>query len=58
MLKSVPRLVVPLNLMLAECYSHLGSDEQRLNALRQAAEGERSRGIHPHRIRAGSGQSR
>jgi len=39
-LKSLPRLAAPLNLMLAECYSHVGSDEQRLNALRQAAEGD------------------
>ena len=41
-LKSVPRLAVPLNLMLAECYSHMGSDEQRLNALRQAADGDQA----------------
>jgi cellulose synthase operon protein C len=42
-LKSVPRVAVPLNLMLAECYRHVGSDEQRLNALRQAAaEGDRA----------------
>lgn len=39
-LKSLPRLAAPLNLMLAECYSHVGSDEQRLNALRQAADGD------------------
>ena len=27
--------------MLAECWGHVGSDEQRLNALRQAADGDR-----------------
>ena len=41
-LRSVPRLAAPLNLMLAECYSHVGADEQRLDALRQAAEGDRA----------------
>ncbi len=41
-LKSVPRLTVPLNTMLAECYSHMGSDEQRLDALRQAADGDQA----------------
>ena len=41
-LRSVPRLATPLNLMLVECYSRVGSDEQRLNALRQAAEGDRA----------------
>jgi cellulose synthase operon protein C len=41
-LKPFPGLAVPLNLMLAECYRHMGSDEQRLSALRQAADGDRS----------------
>ena len=41
-LRSVPRLAAPLNLMLVECYSHVGADEQRLDALRQAAEGDRA----------------
>ena len=41
-LRSVPRLAAPLNLMLAECYSRVGADEQRLDALRQAAEGDRA----------------
>src|SRR5271157_2273740 len=37
-LKSLPQFAEPLNLMLAECYSRVGSDEQRMDALRQAAE--------------------
>ncbi len=41
-LSSVPRLTGPLDLMLAECHGHLGSDEQRLAALRQAADGDRA----------------
>ena len=41
-LRSVPRLAGPLNLMLVECYSRVGADEQRLDALRQAAEGDRA----------------
>ena len=41
-LKSLPQLAVPLSLMLAECYSHVGSDEQRMDALRQAVEGVRA----------------
>ena len=41
-MRSVPRLAAPLNLMLVECYSHVGADEQRLDALRQAAEGDRA----------------
>jgi len=41
-LRSAPQLTVPLDLMLAECQGHLGSDEQRLAALRQAAEGDRA----------------
>ena len=41
-LRSVPRLAAPLNLMLVECYSRVGADEQRLDALRQAAEGGRA----------------
>ena len=40
-LKSSHQLAVPLNLMLAECFKNMGSDEQRLNALRQAADGDR-----------------
>ena len=35
-----PQLTVQLNLMLAECYGRVGDDEQRLDALRQAAEGD------------------
>jgi len=35
------RLTVQLDLMLAECYGHVGYEEQRLDALRRAAEGER-----------------
>src|SRR5271157_2385517 len=41
-LKSLPQFAEPLNLMLAECYSRVGSDEQRMDALRQAAEGDRA----------------
>ena len=36
-----PQLVAQLNLMLAECHGRLGDPEQRLDALRQAAEGDR-----------------
>ena len=39
-LRADPRLTVQLNLMLAECYGRVGADEQRLDALRQAAEGD------------------
>jgi len=39
-LKSDSALSSRLNLMLADCYKRLGSDEQQLDALRQAAEGE------------------
>ncbi len=35
-----PQLTVQLDLMLAECYGRVGDDEQRLDALRQAAEGD------------------
>ena len=38
-LKADPQLAAKLNIMLAECYSHVGSVEQRLDALRQAAKG-------------------
>jgi predicted Zn-dependent protease len=38
------RLLVQLNLMLAECYRQIGDDEQRLDALQQAAEGDREDG--------------
>jgi len=41
-LKSDSGLTAPLNLMLADCYKRLGSDEQRLDALRQVAESEQS----------------
>ncbi len=46
-LRSNPRLSARLNLMLAECYGRMGSQEQRLDALRQAAESD-----------AGPGQAR
>ena len=36
------RLAVKLDLMLAECYGRLGSDDQRLNVLRKVAEADRS----------------
>ncbi len=36
------RRITALNLMLAECYRRLGSDEQRLVALEQVAESERA----------------
>ena len=38
-LASDSRLTALLNLMLAECYGRVGSDEQRLGALRQVAGG-------------------
>jgi tetratricopeptide (TPR) repeat protein len=41
MLMPDPQLIVRLDLMLAECYSRIGNEEQRLDALRQAAEGDR-----------------
>jgi cellulose synthase operon protein C len=41
-LKSLPQLTLPLDLMLAECYGRVGSDEKRLDALRQAATGDRT----------------
>ena len=44
--------------MLAECYGRVGADEQRLDALRQAAEGDRGSGIRPHRAGAGPGPAR
>ena len=34
------QLATQLNLMLAECYGRLGDEEQRLDALRQVAEGD------------------
>ena len=49
-----PRLTVKLDLMLAECFGQLGSDDQRLDALRRVAEGDRSVGIRPHRARSGN----
>jgi len=36
------RLIVKLDLMLAECYGHLGSDQQRLDALQKVVEGDPS----------------
>ena len=39
---SDPRLTVKLDLMLAECFGRLGSDAERLDALRSAAEGDPS----------------
>jgi tetratricopeptide (TPR) repeat protein len=38
-LKAEPQIFAQLCLMLAECYGHLGLDEERLAALRQAIEG-------------------
>ncbi len=35
-----PELVLRINLMIAECHGQIGSDEQRLEALRRAAEGK------------------
>ena len=37
-----PRLTVKLDLMLAECYGYLGSDEERLIVLRKVADGDPS----------------
>ena len=53
-----PRLTVKLDLMLAECYGQLGSDEERLIVLRKVADGDRSLGIGPHRARSGIGPIR
>ena len=53
LLRSIPRLETPLNLMLVECYSRVGADEQRLESLRQAAGGDRS----PEATRIEFGQS-
>jgi cellulose synthase operon protein C len=39
-LKADPRLTIQLDLMLAECYGRIGHEEQRLDALRRAAEGD------------------
>ncbi len=39
-LGAAPELIQRINLMLAECHRRLGHDEQRLEALRRAAEGE------------------
>ena len=44
LLKSLPQLEAPLNLWLVECYSHVGAEEQRLEALRVAAESKTARG--------------
>ncbi len=41
-LKADPQLADKLNVMLAKCYSHVGTVEQRLDALRQATEGARA----------------
>ena len=40
-LASAPDLTLRINLMLAECHGRLGADEQRLEALRRAAQGDR-----------------
>ncbi|MGP0065145.1 MAG: tetratricopeptide repeat protein [Isosphaeraceae bacterium] len=40
-LRSDRRLTAQLNLMLAECYGRVGMDEQRMDALRQVADGDR-----------------
>jgi cellulose synthase operon protein C len=37
-----PQLTFNLDLMLAECFGHLGLDDQRLDALRKAAKGDSS----------------
>jgi tetratricopeptide (TPR) repeat protein len=37
-LKADPQLAARLNVMLAECYSHVGTVDQRMDALRQAGE--------------------
>jgi predicted Zn-dependent protease len=39
-----PELVANLNFMLAECYRQVGDDEQRLDALQQAAENDYDQG--------------
>ncbi|HKI17046.1 MAG TPA: tetratricopeptide repeat protein, partial [Isosphaeraceae bacterium] len=44
LLKSDSGMTSQLNLMLADCYKRLGSGEQRLDALRQAAESEQGSG--------------
>ena len=36
------RIATELNILLADCFGHLGADDQRLAALRQAAEDDRS----------------
>ena len=36
----IRELTAQLDLMLAECYGRIGADEQRLDALRRAAEGD------------------
>ena len=52
-----PGLHVQLDLMLAECYSRVGAEEQRLDILRRAAEGA---GLtnSPRSNSSGCGQSR
>jgi tetratricopeptide (TPR) repeat protein len=47
-LRSDPRLMPRLELMLAECYGRMGLDERRLDALRNACEGDG--GPEPARI--------
>lgn len=39
-LGAAPELVLRINLMIAECHGRLGSDDDRLEALRRAAEGK------------------
>ena len=42
LLGSSPRLIAVVDLLLVECYGHMGSDEQRLEALGRVAEGQQS----------------
>ena len=51
--KPIPKLIVQLDLMLAECYGRAGDEEQRLEALRRAAEG----GRRPESARVGLAQA-
>ena len=40
LLRSLPQLEAALDLWLVECYTHVGTEEKRLEALRAAAEGK------------------
>ena len=53
LLAADPQLIVQLDLMLAECYGRAGDEEQRLEALRRAAEG----GGGPESARVGLAQA-